>query len=638
MRPRILVVEDDRYFAGILRDYLDYVGYEVDLAHDGEAGLQAFRAHRPDVLLTDVLLPRRNGLELSAAAKGEAPDVPVLLMSAVYKDRDAIAANLKQCRADDCIFKPFEMDELRDILARLRSAGEDATRTDPQLRVVQYRPRLDLPREGTVEPGFLTPLMLSIRAAAHTGVLALRDESRWADLVFLKGRPVWADGGGHADRLGTMLLEQGTLDRSQFESAVRAMEERGLDFGSALTDLNLLSATELYTQLRALVLRRVVLAFGWGVGTWTLGGVFPRQSSSFEVPPLVAVFRGVLAHGDRKVVATELAPYANKYVIPSRRFELDWTEFKSDDDVGGLGPFLSGTRTLAQLRTFEVVERELLDTALWLLYRAGSVGFGDAPAPDAREGQSVVLPPKVGSDQSLTDVAERVIRDYLKHWQKDYFAIFGLHQDAEDQAVDAAVRGDVLGWDPAALPENLPAELRTKAKALHAWVEQAYETLTDPGRRSAYRGRLDEGLTGFYRKVEEPGEAEASMFFQLGKGFIRARNFAEAENSFARASDCVPGSGEYLAYLGYAVYRRCGATMTSAEQARKKLSDALALDPHSGMAWFFLGVIARDQRDYAAAKDAFANSVAYDPSFDPAARSLAQVRDLLDGTRGPLRS
>ncbi len=638
MKPHILVVEDDRYFSGILRDYLEYIGYEVSVAYDGEEGLASFASRRPDVLLTDVLLPRRNGLELSAAVKGEAPALPVLLMSAAYEDEEAIASNLKQCRADDYLLKPFSMPQLRDKLASLRSPGRDGTRLEPGPEVVRYTPRLDLPRSGDVAAGFLPELILSIRAASHTGVLSMRTQSRWKDIVFLKGRPVWAEGGDHADRLGTMLLEQGTIDRLQFEAAVAAMSERNIDFGSALTELGYLTATELYAQLRLLVLRRVVLAFGWGVGSWTLGSEFPRQGSSFEVAPLVAILQGLLSSGDRAALRAELGPYEGHYVIPTRRFAVDWAELKSDPDVSGLGPFLSGTRNVGQLRAFGIVAEEVLDLALWLLFRAGSLEFREAPVEDALGEESVVLPPLLGADRSLIDAAEVVIRDYLKHWQKDYFAIYGLSQDADDEAVDAALQQEVLDWVPDGLPEDLPGELRIKAKALHAWVHQAFETLDDMALRRGYRARLDEGLTGFYRKVDRPGVAEASMFFQLGKGYIRSRNFQEAERAFECALERVPASGEYKAYLGYALYRRCGGTPVAADRALGTLDEAVELDPHSAMAWFFKGIIARDQKDFAVAEKAFGKSVMFDPGFEPASRALGQVRDLLLGTRGPLRS
>jgi len=636
MRPRILVVEDDRYFAGILRDYLEYIGWRVDLAHDGDDGLVIIERDPPDFLICDVLLPRRSGLELALAAKERDGDLPVLIISAAYDQGPSIDAQMRQCRADDYLIKPFTMPELKEKLSTLRSIAR-ADVTDPNLEMVRFPGRRELPQSGRVTPGFLADLMLSIRAAGHTGVLALRDQSRVKDIVFLEGRPVWADGGDHADRLGTMLLEQGTLSREQFEAAVAAMSERGLDFGSALTELGFLSATELYAQLRALVMRRVVLAFSWGVGQWTLGSVFPRQASSFEVAPLAAIYRGMLACGDRAAIHDEISGYASNYVVPSRRFATQWAELKSDPDIAALGPFLTGTRTVAQLRAFEIVEPAVLDLVLWVLFRAGAVGFGEVEVPDARGEESVVLPPRLGADQGLMQIAERIIRDYLKHWQKDYFAIFGLEQDAGDGAVDEALQEDVLDWEPDTLPEDLPGDLRSKARALHAWIGQAYDTLDDGDQRQAYRARLDEGLTGFYRKVEKPGVAEALMFFQLGKGLIRSRNFLEAERAFQRAADRVPNSGEYLAYLGYAMYRRGGATRDAAEGARAKLEGALQLDPHSAMAWFFSGVIARDQKDYARAKQAFGKAVSYDPGFEPAARALTQVADLLDGARGPLR-
>lgn len=635
MRPRILVVEDDRYFAGILRDYLEYIGWRVDLAHDGDEGLALIERDPPDFLICDVLLPRRSGLELALAAKNQDEELPVLIISAAYDKGPSIDAQMRQCKADDYLIKPFTMPELKEKLSTLRSIAR-ADVTDPNLEMVRFPGRRELPREGKVTPGFLADLMLSLRAAGHTGVLALRDQSRWKDIVFLEGRPVWADGGDHADRLGTMLLEKGTLSREQFEAAVAAMSDRGLDFGSALTELGYLTATELYAQLRALVMRRVVLAFSWGVGQWTLGSVFPRQSSSFEVAPLAAIYRGMLASGDRAGIHDEISGYADRYVVPSRRFATQWAELKADPDIAALGPFLTGTRTVAQLRAFEIVEPAVLDMVLWVLFRAGAIGFGEVEVPDARVEESVVLPPRLGSDQGLMQVAERIIRDYLKHWQKDYFAIFGLEQDAGDVAVDEALQEDVLDWEPDTLPEDLPGDLRSKARALHAWVEQAYDTLDDGDQRQAYRERLDEGLTGFYRKVEQPGVAEALMFFQLGKGLIRARNFLEAERAFQRAAERVPNSGEYLAYLGYAKYRRGGATRAAAQDARAKLEAALQLDPHSSMAWFFTGVIARDQKDYVRAKEAFAKAVSYDPGFEPAARALAQVADLLHGARGPL--
>jgi DNA-binding response OmpR family regulator len=637
MATRVLIVEDDSYFAGILRDYLEYVGYAVEIASDGQEGLEAWQQSRPDLLLTDVLLPRLNGLELSAQAKADAPSVPVLLMSAVYKDEEEIRANLKQCGADDYLIKPFDLPDLREKLRALTTDKEpEDVQTDPGLQVVGYRPGLTMPKEGTVEGGFLAPLLLSLRAGNHTGVLAIRDGARWKDIVLLNGRPVWADGGDDHDRLGTMLLEHGTINRSEFEAAVTAMKERSIEFGSALTELHLLTATELYAQLRKLVLRRVVAAFAWTYGTWTLGSVFPRQSSSFEVPALRAVLRGLLSHGDRGAMGFRLAPHTAQYAIPTGRFGTDWAELKGDEEASALGPFISGSRTLETLRTLEVMDPSDLDVLIWVLFRAGSIGFADTAHTPAREQPSISMPRITAPDQSLTDIGEQIIRSWLKHWQANYFDIFQLDPSANETTIAAALDTRVLNWDADSLPANLPGDIRQKAKALCAWIEEARATLADPARREAYGSRLYEGLTGLYRRIETADVAQASMFFQLGKGFMQNRDFSEAKRSFSRAVERCPDCAEYVAYLGYAGYRKGGATPSSALDAREHLDQALEHDPHFSMAWFFLGVIARDQKEYRASVESFEKALQYDPGFEPARRSLQQVQLLARGTRGPL--
>ncbi len=637
MSTQILIVEDDLYFAGILRDYLEYLGYAVEVASDGQAGLDTWMRLRPDILLSDVLLPRLNGLELAARVKAEAPAVPVILMSAVYKDAEEIQANLRQCGADDYLIKPFDLPDLREKLRGLTTApASQDMQTDPGLQVVPYLADTKVPKEGRVDAGFLAPLLLALRARNHTGVLALRDGARWKDIVLLNGRPVWADGSDDHDRLGTMLLEQGSITQAQFEAAVTTMQERRIAFGTALTELRLLTATELYSQLRRLVLRRVVAAFAWTHGEWTLGSIFPRQSSSFEVPALRAVLRGLLAHGDHAAMRRELEPHGSRYVIPTGRFGTDWAELKDDPAVSALGPFVSGMRTLDTLRGLEVVEAADLEVLAWVLFRAGSIGFAESPQTGMREQPSLTMSRAPAPDQTLTDIGEQIIRAWLSLWQANYFDIFALDPNADEATVRAALEQPLLSWDAESLPENLPGDIRQKAKALCAWIAEARHTLADPGRRDAYSSRLDEGLTGLYRRIETADVAEASMFFQLGKGFMQNRDFSEAKRSFSRAVERCPDSAEYLAYLGYASYRKGGGTPSAALDARDRLDQALQFDPHFAMAWFFRGVIARDQKEYRDAVEAFDKALQYDPGFEPARRSLQQVQQLDQGTRGPL--
>ena len=640
MTARILVVEDDRYLLGILRDYLSYVGFEVAEAEDGYAGWTSFLGSPPDVVLSDVLLPRLNGLELAARIKSSevGSSVPVVLMSAVYKDQDTIARNLRQCGADGYLIKPFSMPDLRAELLRHvpgmergDSIADEAGPNDPELSFVTYRPASALPTSASIGPDFLAPLLLQLRASSHTGVLQLRDGARWKDIVLFNGAPVWADGGDGPDRLGTMLLEEGTITKEQFASAVQYMRDESADFGSALTDNKLLSPTDLYTQLRRLVERRVVSAFAWTVGDWTLLHEFPRQTTSFEVRPLSVLWKGIRAHGALQPIRREIGPLTRRYVIPTTRFPADFAELKKEDAVGFLGTFLSGTRTVEDLESMEILEPDDLMRSLWLMFKAGMIGFGAHPTnEDVRaelSGPLTLELPELKS--SLTSLGEAIILDYLRLWQADFYAIFGLQPGATDVEIDVALGTlQPLSFDPSRLSDDLPADVRLKAKALEEWAQEARATLSDPERRAAYSNRFRDGLTGIYRKVSQPEQTEAAMFFEMGKAFIQTRDYREAELSFGKAVDRSPETAEYLAYQGWAVYRRGGGNGVAVRRARDLLDRALVLDDHLPIAFYFSGIIHRDQRHYDEAIRALESAVQFDSQFEAARKALQQTYDL----------
>jgi two-component system response regulator MprA len=114
-RPRVLVVEDDTDIAGVLRRSLDKEGYDVRVASDGEAALDAAGDFAPDAVVLDLGLPKLDGVEVLRRLRSDG-DVPVLILTA----RDALESRVEglDTGADDYLVKPFEREEL---LARLRA-------------------------------------------------------------------------------------------------------------------------------------------------------------------------------------------------------------------------------------------------------------------------------------------------------------------------------------------------------------------------------------------------------------------------------------------------------------------------------------------------------------------------------------
>ena len=133
MPGQILIIDDDRELAGMLGEYLVREGFGVTDAPDAEAAIGALAAGEPDLVILDVMLPGRSGLELLRDLRAMRPRLPVLMLTARGDPVDRIVG--LELGADDYLPKPFDPRELaaraRAILRRAPSPGTTDTRDGP---------------------------------------------------------------------------------------------------------------------------------------------------------------------------------------------------------------------------------------------------------------------------------------------------------------------------------------------------------------------------------------------------------------------------------------------------------------------------------------------------------------------------
>lgn len=122
---RILMVDDEKEIAELVRDYLVKEGYDVILAHDGEQALKAYRENNPSLAILDIMLPGMEGTEICRIIRSESA-IPVLMLSARTGDVDKILS--LGLGADDYITKPFSPAEL---VARVRAQLRRYTMSSP---------------------------------------------------------------------------------------------------------------------------------------------------------------------------------------------------------------------------------------------------------------------------------------------------------------------------------------------------------------------------------------------------------------------------------------------------------------------------------------------------------------------------
>ena len=117
-KETILVVDDEREIAELVRDYLEYEGFNVILAFDGQQALKLYQKHQPDMAILDVMLPKLDGLEVCKTIRSKS-SIPILMLSAKKSDVDKILG--LGLGADDYVTKPFSPKVLvARVMAHLR--------------------------------------------------------------------------------------------------------------------------------------------------------------------------------------------------------------------------------------------------------------------------------------------------------------------------------------------------------------------------------------------------------------------------------------------------------------------------------------------------------------------------------------
>jgi DNA-binding response OmpR family regulator len=158
----VLIIEDELELAAIVRDYLEAAHFHVETAADGVTGLSVLHHRQPDLVLLDLNLPKKDGLDVAREIR-RAGDTPIIMLTARVEETDRLVG--LELGADDYITKPFSP---REVVARVkavlrRSYGEPVV----QQVLRQADLEIDLPRHQVRRAGeemLLTPTEFTLLA------------------------------------------------------------------------------------------------------------------------------------------------------------------------------------------------------------------------------------------------------------------------------------------------------------------------------------------------------------------------------------------------------------------------------------------------------------------------------------------
>jgi DNA-binding response OmpR family regulator len=128
MSHRILIVEDEPSLALALSDDLRSEGYEIELATDGDAAVHAAHARMFDLMLLDVMLPKKDGFEVCRSLRREGIETPILMLTARAHEAEKVMG--LEIGADDYLTKPYSARELRARIKALIRRGRTSSGAD----------------------------------------------------------------------------------------------------------------------------------------------------------------------------------------------------------------------------------------------------------------------------------------------------------------------------------------------------------------------------------------------------------------------------------------------------------------------------------------------------------------------------
>lgn len=257
----ILIVEDDAAFADFVRAAVESLGHRAVIAGTGGGALAAFREAHPDLVFLDLLLPQRDGFKVCEDIRREPDgrDVPVVMMTGIYKKASYEREALDKLKAADYLIKPFGVREVWGAIerslgpsvlkggSRIGSLSASGWSLQDSALACQLAEHLRLKSEG----------VLFVRGTDATFVIYLRD-----------GAPVFVRSSDPTDRLDRVVQRTTRLPEAAIADCVRASQEsRGRKrFGDVLVERKLMTREELeialQLQLRLILNRAFQLEHG----------------------------------------------------------------------------------------------------------------------------------------------------------------------------------------------------------------------------------------------------------------------------------------------------------------------------------------------------------------------------------------
>lgn len=266
---KILVVEDNPDNREIICEFLAAYHFEIIPAKDGQEGIELFRSSAPDLVISDVLLPKINGRNLCQLVKKESSDkTPVILISALYKSYSLQVEAKEKYGADDYMIKPLNLLELVEKISVLLDIAKPQVGSKSQDSAGSAKGAP--PNKGTIAGTILLDLFKYIQHDKLTGALKTIGTACSRTLYFQDGKPIYVSSNDSRENFAFLLVEDNKVAPDVLADLEKKAKSQGTTLGKLLVETKTISKKELAHYLIVEVQHRFEKLIGDNSGQYEL--------------------------------------------------------------------------------------------------------------------------------------------------------------------------------------------------------------------------------------------------------------------------------------------------------------------------------------------------------------------------------
>ena len=672
--PRtILLVEDDRQLQHLLAEALHQSGFTVLAEHDGDWAMTTFLQRPVDLLLTDGLLPRRNGFQLAEDIRKhiKGRTLPIVFISGVYpaaKSRRQLEDRVGPVEWVDKPAEPSRIVALCRRALRIPDPPDDPSFRRRQLSRARAETHLkglsslaDLAEVKAVESDSQARFRgaLQVRGNLRQTPLAevLSELHRWRasgalllsagpvkKLVYLReGAPFFVRSNLLAETLGQLLVRERLITLRECEESLARSQQSKRMQGTELIELGCISPSNLAYALQLQLEQKLFELFAWSEGEYRFNpqAPMPEAQIALEMTPARVLLEGVKRTYDGARAQAALGDVSACRVQftddPLDRFQ----DMGLEAEEARLYALIDGRRTVADLLALSALGRLSEDDARRVLYalRCANMIHFAAPGAAARPASpdsGEPARPRLPELPPVAELPERALAEpelLLRQQQErlaaraqdlqrgTLFEVLGLSRAASEFEVRNAFATLARESHPDRLGPDATRESRAFAEQIFRQLSLAHDTLVDRERRNGYELQLSKGVR------RSDGDAverilTAESRFREGEALLARGDASRARAAFEQATQLYPDEAEFHACLGWATWLE----QRSAAVALPLIDKALALNPRIDRAYVFRGHIARALGQARAAEGEFEKALLCNPACAEALQELRLTR------------